>query len=1102
MKRIALAIFALLFAACPAVNYPNGHGGTGNDDYNPVHPVPTNNSSYASDMTTFLSSEEPAERTEYGFQNFVKSGCLGAAGAGLTMTPTSCIAYNANIRGTETGSITFADNSTTWVAMDENITGSNANLPNFSRVAGTHYLIDAIDTSPPTMTSDSQLLMKVVTLSGAITAVTDVRNLTPEASGQSQGTNGLFNTITGTGTAPVIASLNGVRDNEKNVMAYGASGAGVDVTTATGTSGQATITVASATGWKVGQGIIVHHGGAAVTLATPGAPTVTPKGTTGASTCTYAIRALTAKRGYTVAGTTGTTASCNATQTLTNYNQLSWTAVASAWGYAVERTTPNAALIAVTTDTHAVDIGQTAPYATIQTFAEIPSGTAGTGADWLQTTISAINGTTFTLAANLGSTLNANSYLNHDDTAAITNAWNAATAAGDVLYFPAGNYFFAGTPLSSGNVIRIASAQNASRAYIADNQYLILQTAQMQGPGKIEGMEFVGGLGAYHNTSLASQTSPNNAFEFINDRFFDFTGVATGIEPGDVPRLLWNHCFYQALDEKQSMGILVPGSWDNQIVNTQFQNVRIGIKSVGGTGVMIQHDTFLSAEPIQNAQAPRIGVWVTPPGSQFGEVHITANKFGNENLSADDMRIAFLDDGAGADESTKMPNFATGDDMSMTASSATLTSASECPFTSAMCQGGAGCTGSAGNWSVVVQAAGRGLDEVSDGLTSTISAFTDTCHVTLAANANTTVSAQIARMAPTGLTGLMGAQISRNDSIGIGFTGSAPFVVSTAEPQSVQLSYNSFTGGLPSEVWEQLSVPPQDVSRYNIAANNTLGSITANTPPGQQVLCNIADIFNIVVDPGNYFSRTATDALQIPYPLTDAGASANLETILAGSCSAANGASFIGNVTDSFGKTNGDAGEFAVVNGGTIGCAGLNTTVANVPIWIYFETHSGSSSPVNRMLLTVLNNADSQPWFQRGFTVTTGWQPHLYKFVPNVVKTWAIALQGLDTGRIQIGRVRAYQGWAPPPMIDETVNGQLKVTSSANIVGGVINGCKGDVTLAAGSGTFSNACVAATSACDAKDITTPTNTCTVAAPAAGSVGITGTGTDHCRVWCE
>lgn len=165
------------------------------DDANPIYPpacgtVASQNSAgcanFGTTLYSYLTKEKAGEDVEHGYQNFVyvgqqSSACLGVPVAGLTMTPTSCIAYNAGIRNTETGSILFPNASTCWVAMDQNTTGSNAGLPNFGRVAGTKYLTDCIDATTPAMPADAQLLMKVVTSGGAITAVSDLRQASANA---------------------------------------------------------------------------------------------------------------------------------------------------------------------------------------------------------------------------------------------------------------------------------------------------------------------------------------------------------------------------------------------------------------------------------------------------------------------------------------------------------------------------------------------------------------------------------------------------------------------------------------------------------------------------------------------------------------------------------------------------------------------------------------------------------------------------------------------------------------------------------------------------------------------------------------------------------
>jgi hypothetical protein len=62
--------------------------------------------------------------------------------------------------------------------------------------------------------------------------------------------------------------------------------------------------------------------------------------------------------------------------------------------------------------------------------------------------------------------------------------------------------------------------------------------------------------------------------------------------------------------------------------------------------------------------------------------------------------------------------------------------------------------------------------------------------------------------------------------------------------------------------------------------------------------------------------------------------------------------------------------------------------------------------------------------------------------------------------------------------------------------------CRGLVTLSSGAGTFTNVCVTTRSLCNAMDTTTFANAVTFAAPAAGSVALTGTGSDVIQVGCN
>ncbi len=75
-------------------------------------------------------------------------------------------------------------------------------------------------------------------------------------------------------------------------------------------------------------------------LATPGTPTVTTVGTTGASTWGYKVVAVTASGATTAASSQGTTTSANGAATLTtaNYQRITWSTVSGAVSYKIYRT--------------------------------------------------------------------------------------------------------------------------------------------------------------------------------------------------------------------------------------------------------------------------------------------------------------------------------------------------------------------------------------------------------------------------------------------------------------------------------------------------------------------------------------------------------------------------------------------------------------------------------------------------------------------------------------------------------------------------------------------------------------------------------------------
>lgn len=137
--------------------------------------LPAADSDFLATLRTFL-REEDAERFTDMFAGFVAAGGTHGTGAGLTGTPAALTAYPGGFLVTETGSITYAANETTFVIAHKDTTGD---VGTYTRVAGTHYLIDDVSAAEPALPADSVRLMTVTTDATDITAVTDRRVVVP-----------------------------------------------------------------------------------------------------------------------------------------------------------------------------------------------------------------------------------------------------------------------------------------------------------------------------------------------------------------------------------------------------------------------------------------------------------------------------------------------------------------------------------------------------------------------------------------------------------------------------------------------------------------------------------------------------------------------------------------------------------------------------------------------------------------------------------------------------------------------------------------------------------------------------------------------------------
>lgn len=144
---------------------------------NLINVLPASDSNFITTLRTFL-SEEDAERYDELAAGVVITGGIHAAGAGLTKTPSSLIAYADGWRITETGSIVYPPSSTCVVIAGKATTG---NVASFTRVTGTHYLIDCTGGARPALPNDSVWLMEVTTDGTGVTVVEDLRGRRPTA---------------------------------------------------------------------------------------------------------------------------------------------------------------------------------------------------------------------------------------------------------------------------------------------------------------------------------------------------------------------------------------------------------------------------------------------------------------------------------------------------------------------------------------------------------------------------------------------------------------------------------------------------------------------------------------------------------------------------------------------------------------------------------------------------------------------------------------------------------------------------------------------------------------------------------------------------------
>lgn len=250
-----------------------------------------------------------------------------------------------------------------------------------------------------------------------------------------------------------------------------------------------------------------------------------------------------------------------------------------------------------------------------------------------------------------------------DDTAAIDAAWAAAKVAQLPLLFGAsGTYPYNGAGLSGNDIVVIANPTDFVKIQLSAGVYFInssVFTAHLH----LENLRIWGGAGAFRHTFTGNNVT-DDQFIVRQCRFVDYTATCIGSLATDMPNWkIQNNLFYAAASSSTSMGIALAGLMDSTLIEgNDFLRNRVHIKlAQGGNSAHVRSNSFIRFSAYTSF--PRTDVWCVPNSSSTnaGEGFVCdSNRFGNENLAAQDYRILYADADAatGADFATRLPQLA------------------------------------------------------------------------------------------------------------------------------------------------------------------------------------------------------------------------------------------------------------------------------------------------------------------------------------------------------------------------------------------------------------------------------------------------------------
>jgi hypothetical protein len=265
-----------------------------------------------------------------------------------------------------------------------------------------------------------------------------------------------------------------------------------------------------------------------------------------------------------------------------------------------------------------------------------------------QTTILTVtDGNDVVLSANSTfSATNALAYMGTDLTSGINAAIAAAIAANMCLTIPAGAYFYNGTGVQgSSQPCIVGQGTTTSLIFLGTSSYFYDDNSYWLSAyfGKFGTF---GGTGVIRNRYTGSDVT-DGLFIFNQLAFRDFSGAAMSINSPDMPYQHFSNIACQGVNTVATMCLadaaVGPGTFSD---NNACLSNRFCLKLGDPTAWKIENNDFI--EFYVDPTNVRAAIWLVPRTGQDPDLGLTIshNKFGNENLAYQDVRILAADSAA------------------------------------------------------------------------------------------------------------------------------------------------------------------------------------------------------------------------------------------------------------------------------------------------------------------------------------------------------------------------------------------------------------------------------------------------------------------------